>query len=122
MDLSVTATNRKFYNLPSDISALLLSAFPDVFTRVVREPARQADNQPPVPPAEPTFYCSTNQNQEPTLVLALPGGAVYPFSGRPEEADTTWQNFRGVKLRPSKQILAQYKAAVDRANAGRRLQ
>jgi hypothetical protein len=120
MDLEVLLSRHRFYNLPSDISALLLDAFPDKFNRVIREPAPQANGQPAVPPSEPRFVVSMSTFGEPCLLLQTPTGEVRDFRGLPAEADRVWMGFRGAKIRPSKAILEQYRAAYQRSliNAG----
>jgi hypothetical protein len=113
MDIEVKSTNHKFYNLPSDLSALLLDAFPSVFSRVIREPAAQAVGAPPLPSVSPTFSVGLGLNSQPAIYLKMPGGECFPFQGPPSEANGVWRVFRGIKLKPSQEILQRYKAMYD---------
>ncbi len=110
MDVQVTSTNRKFYNLPSDISALLLDAFPDTFTRVVREPLPQAVGQPPIPPKAPVWSAGFGRYGGPAVFLSLPNGEVVESHEVPDVMEkSSFRMFQGKKLRVPKDVIETYR-------------
>jgi len=79
MDITVVKTQRTFYQVPSQLAALLLEAFPQEFERVER-PA-------PAPRAtEPQWGIGKTMTGSICINLRLPSGELRVYDGLPEAA------------------------------------
>lgn len=90
MDIRITKSQRIYYQVPSDIGALLCEALPSVFECVNAAAPLNEHTPKPAVPKLPTFAVSRNRVGLSCIELALPSGEIQEFNGPPECATSAF--------------------------------
>jgi hypothetical protein len=90
MDLQVNTTGKRFYEVPSALAAVLLEAFPQMFTRVEKKIQPEPNEIRPTP-SKPTFRVGRNSAGLVTVFLALPSSETFQCIDEPDKAEARFK-------------------------------